>query len=934
MNKDTIINELATSLMNGIGISRQLIEYYGDSIFEEELINFADDILYKKLIGKQITVFRKDKAIVTVAVTYLALKAYDGSLWPHVQNSFKRSYSVPLPISRIDGLIRNIIAEYKDMVGYYNSDSYIAVPAVLAGVTHYWLPSFFNFCFKIYQKRFLADRDINDSDLENQFYHSFLAMRDNKYLSFNDHICFGEANYDLSQYTQYALMNDNFIHDISHIAADSVRIIVNYLNDCSSKEVPPFYQDAFNIWKNDYEFKPLLKKELEGTRGKGIWKSSFKFSQNGIALITKTRWIDDSYTPKDVRLKIFNGSKLLCDTDDIDIETDDMGAYIIQSKKFYLNNLNVLGSFSYSIDCLSNSVPVICQDELYRDIIFFDENGNEIYADHDYSGIGFVVLDHMVDNFNGTLLYCDQYNYVYQFEIKPNETYFFNDVGYSFRKTVGAAFDAQIVDWIYAELVQYGKHHHINIYNNIRSFVFETSVAAENLAVLLNDKIRFFEFNWLLSYGNGVNRYSLNIDNHLDIGYNEICIVNKTTGEIIPHTKMKFIFDDKLGYDIQLLDDPNKCCRFIFKSSLIWDDKVYEVDRYSRYIEERITNVKGLNNVALDIKINPMVDLISVNGTDWNKVYSRLGFNLIEKNNYKLFIKPTKSCFVNVIIDKNIMPLTLKKVDDTGWIYYADISFLKTYKDGQNSCVIQINNDNSLIFYVDFVTHVNPSKSYIEYNKLTMLCEMYFDFDSSKELFLQVVDKHDNIIKSKSAIKGCTTYYDRIYRPFEKYKIQLYEKCGFLLSEKYRLVYEKQFVYGDSAFLGSKKLIVKKVEVDGFDGPRIMKLNYKHAVTDISLKLTRHTRYSDCYFGKLSQLVEGEDGHIYDKYKNLHIEQVLTDGEFDGEYIWVYMYEDDSFDTLLYDEENSTISETTDINNPRVKRMESINKFLIKIEEN
>lgn len=904
---EKLIEKLVSDLLNHKSISNTIVGLYGNTEFESELFDIADKCV---LDSFRATITIERKAKVAIALTYLASTKYDGNLWDYIRDIFAETYANYENTQYVDGKIRSILSCFKSFVNYSNEESYVAVPLVFAGVTHYWLYSFFDFCFLIYKNRMLAQGDVSDEDIKKQLYYTFSALkRTNRLDADNDVIKFGDSHtYQLSKYTQSALASGENLDGLVEIGAYCIRLVIDSLLE-KNPDPNPFYKDAFSKWFNKFNSSKAEKEELDEKRKQGVWKSEFKYD-DGICLITKTRWIDDTYDPFSIKLLILNDDKVIQESD-LNIESDDMGALIIKSKRVHLEH-NPLGKLKYQI-VSDDEILFDSESEMYRSIIFFEgENGDEIFPTRDYDG-GALVISRQAPSF-GTVLFSNADFVITEFVIDSSVDYLIDGVHFGFKTIRKPGLEGTLVDWICVQpKLSSGD---IFVYSEINHALFEAPYAINEIKASLDGKIvdnKSIELVELSSLSNGIHQYRAILKN-ISRGYHVVKFI--ADNNEINKSKFEFILDDKAKQEVSE-------GYLMYEINFLGKTKKGFIEDNDDYVTE-LRQIDGLGPSIIQYGLLSI--LISFDNKNWIRPNERIDFSMLNKSSQLLYIKTVGLRYLETKTDLGKFEQPQCTKDDAyGWKYRTPCGFLFSYDSTDaKRCKLTIANEQEKAeFYIDYVTYIDESKSVIRYESQTRNCFCQFVFACNKRLKLQFLCNNKPLFTKPIIISG-EEVRTPVLKAFNVYQIVLTETKGIFGKEKE--CYRADFYFCDKNDLVGHVFQIDAVDVFGETTNYIKRLMGE----PVTIKFLRPSgKENDLYYGTIMQR------DLYASYKgnlltNIGPIQIRVEDEFENNKLWVYIYDKEE-DMLCFNKIKGCIHNST--NDTASHKMEGIERFLIHLKQ-
>ncbi len=905
---EKIIDKLVNDFLKHKSISSLICDMYGNVAFENELFSMASRCINDSF-KCELPIERKAKVV--IALTYLASRKYDGNLWDYIRDAFSQTYDKYPNSQFVDGKIRNLLGCFRSFVNYLDEGSYVAVPLVLAGVTHYWLSSFFDFCFLIYKNRMLANGDLSDEQIRKQLFYTFSALkRTNRLSADTDVIKFGESHtYQLSKYTQSALASGDNVDGLVEIGTYCIRLVIDSLLEINP-EPKPFYIDAFTKWHNKFSLSKKERDELIEKRKQGVWKSALKY-ENGINLITKTRWIDDSYDPFSIKILVKNNNEIVQESD-VNIDSDDMGALIIKSKRIPLET-TPLDHLSYQI-VSNDEVLFDSEEELFRDIVFFDsENGAEIFATKDYDGGALVVTNNKPEI--GRTVRCGNNYFVTEIIIDSSQDYVFDGKHYGFKTIRKPGIEGVVIEWAIVEPKISSKN--IAVYSEVNHALFEAPFDVDSILIEMdgnlvnNDIVELVELSRL---SNGICQYRA-ILKELTPGYHFVRFLSPGKQEI-SKANFEFVLDPNAKQEV---DDDYLTYEIVF----LGKRKADFINENDDYVVE-VRNIKGLG--PCNIKYGLVSILISFDNQHWIRPSERIDFSALKQNNQILYIRTVglKNIETKNDLGKLEQPQPSKE-DALGWKYRTPCGFIYSYSsNGAKRCKLTISNEQEKAeFFIDYVAFVDESKSIVRYESSTRNCYCRFSFTKNKKLKLKFMCDGKALF-TKPVVECDEEIRTPVLKAFSIYQIVLTETRGMFGKEIE--CYRKDFYFSTKNDLVGHVFQIDSVDVFGSTS------NYKRRLTGepVTIKFLRPSgKENDLYYGTIMQR------DPYSHYKNNLLTnigpiQIRVEDEFEGNKLWVYIYDKED-DMLCYNRVKGCIHNST--NDIASRKMEGIERFLIHLRK-
>lgn len=903
------IDLIVKKFLNNETIAFDLIQEYGNDTFENELITRADNYV-KNSLSQDLP--RERKALICVALTMIAIRYYDGNMWDHIRKAFVLTYKGDLN-QKADAKIRSILQLFKKDCNYSNPESLIAVPITAAGVTHYWLPSFFDFCFAIYKENLLARRDIGETDLQTELKTTFESMRINDHLSETEDVIrvSSSRSYKLSKYTQSALMTGTNTEGLACIGSYCIRSIIKCLND-EEFRTHPYYENAFEEWKKSFF---LNKTERAKLTDSGKWKIVLEYQNGCFYLITKTEKVSETYDPKEIKIQVLENGVLVYETDDVDV-TYGIGGLIVGSKKIKIS-CNILNKLSYRIVC-GESIAFDCGDRLYKNhqVFFFNERGEQIHSGADYKGNLIVVTEEQPTSFCSSTR-MDNF-YVSSVDVVPSGDYVFDKKRYAFKTIRKPGLEGTICKG--TKILTALDNECFEVYSAINSILIETRSEKDQIYITIDNKD--INVNSLDSVDypvldNGVRQFKILLPK-IDIGMHRISVNSIETRKPLPKCIFTFVLDPSF----------HKTCERL-------DNGLYQIKINSTFVNGYKDVMPGIFSVsfkcsvpgrgAATLEVSTDIISVSIDGNNWLANESRINAKNFDHVFPIIYLIGTDDMVITVSHSKGSLSLPLVKSRNNENMYEINLgSVLALYSLDIKMVKITIKSESSKYdFYVDFVTHIDLFNSVYDYNRSTNSHHFSFSFEKDCDLKCEIIEMSTKRICYSKMIKPNEFFTPINLRAFVSYKIILTEKGSGLFS-KDKVVAEIPYFFSNTKELIGHIFDVYAIEYYAPNDSLIRSNISKNETTLKFLHINKHDLTT--YVGTLKCI-----GAYGDELRNLGLLKISTEAEFEGDYFWVYITDLNDDDQLLFDEQNKRIFWTNDCShNVRASKMPGIERYLIK----
>ena len=764
------INKSIILFKNKESITQLLINHYDNQEFEDILCDEGFYHLERVMNGSYV----KDdcKIEIIILLSYIALKYYDGDLHTQVFNNY-RKHRGETEYQYSDNSIRNsmykILEPYRNEVQYFHNSSYNAVPIIYASVPHYRVFQLYKISYDIYKKKLLFDEDVSNDQIEAKVEECLRALKRKDLLSDSDNI--KGTEYLMSKYTQSCVYSGYNLEALVKIISHCIRLIINHLTRHEdSFVVEPYYKEGYDSWVDDFDNNTKEKEKYE--KGRLLSRPFFKLqNQKYLYLNTGEHCMDDSYDPQKVQIEIYSNSKLM-KTYDVDgpddvLFNDDisMGGYIIKSQK-YLLDCSPIDKLSYRIVCDGEEI-YSSKERLFRKVLFFDRDGNEVKPGTEYDGDIFVVshtLDSSDESESSDIVISKKENYYISiFEVNSKDVFRFDNEPYVFFKIKDPKLIGYQVPWASFTTME-GKEE--KIYKDI-SVLFQASCDKEDIYISVDDNIITFGEDNDINYRiylfsneyNGIFAYLIKIYG-LESGLHNIKIYNIKTNKLIKNSDLNFVYDDTLSK------------RFVSKTN---ESIIYEIS--SEFLNETISFnypygtskfefnafVKGLGHGRLNIY--PSAISYSIDGVVWHDIDWKFYLFELTTTNNSIFVCGPDNIIPYVIDEKSIIRKRKLNYVQNGldqFKYEVYVDYLKTikYAVSLKICFEYGTRSKYLkVWYKPFI----KNDSIIEYDKQVRKLRASIRFEGKIQLWLLLsITNTENILHKAKITSGQLIELDKM----------------------------------------------------------------------------------------------------------------------------------------------------------------------------
>lgn len=836
-------------------IGNELIKFYDDDEFFNQIHKKAEEIIKNSM---EVSISNlEDYYEVIISLSIIALKYYDGNFWRYVQETYKELYA-KYSDQKIRGKINDILNKYKGN----DLKRYINYPIMNAIVPVKFLSNYFEFMYDIYKINF--QKSLPDN-VEDELKYVFNGL--NAYIQDEqDNLDLAVTNktYKLIKTTQSIIKKMDNLDELIKLSAQVIKYIDNFYWNDTSKEISnnSYFLEGLNIWKAQTEDKEQIrfageKKEREYT---SKWKPRFKLKDEKIYLITPIHRVPKDIDPKKINIFVYNGDEPIS-LEEEPIIQEVIGGYIVEPKNIMLDR--PIGKLTY---ILSDGTKEIynSKDSLYRDIIAFNKDGNELRNNEPYDDIVIFASD-IIDNENIDVFKTYEHyklgsifvNVGDSLIVKNNIFIFdnFSKPGIIGKQKDGAK--------IYCDNKEY------LVYSNVFSVVFETERNIENLILEINGKrykIKDMEFKQ-----NGtdiIKNITVELEDIKANGLYNIKIFDLISDAIV--YKNEFFLDTKLDWTCEKIQKERYL--ILVDSSLELMDKEGNTTNEFYINTEKQTEAEIYIELERGRKTKYSLDLpiifYKIDDNDWSEICNYIWYYDIGYNS-KLYFKNVQFDAIELSNRNNECILKFQLNDKNKCI---DISVIKNYYR-EKDLKLLIKEDNVEICNIPILKECkyNEEKSSIIFDPEEEILEIVTDYIGKNNLLLKIEDENDKEIYKKEICNNYSKVRLRGFATFKEYKIKFYEKKQELL-ESDPLIYEatiKSYSYNNFVH---RYFYISKIYY-GYDLDNLNELNLWSTFIYIDKRIGKNS-----YIGRVYQMKNNKPYYM-DKVNPVKMELTTTINE-------------------------------------------------------
>lgn len=327
---------------------------------------------------------------VIISLSIMEMLEYKGNFYDVVKSKYKTLYGLCAKEQKVEGVIRDFISLYSN-----NPNNKRKINVILENtlVPKNFLPDFFDFIYDIYEENF---DNVLPEKLNEEISAVYNALQEE--LSDNkEEIIISSKSYKLLRSTRRLMCNANPTDGIVTLSAMVMELIDSYLWGKSQNRDNTYLQYGFENWLKKHG-KKLNKKyrTRKSSENYSRWQPRFRLLHNSqVILDLPTHNINNcfDYTAISVLVEekgiIHEYNHTMLDIRKI------IGGFKIMSHEKPLNH--PLDNVSYKV-LVGGEAIYDSREQLYRDKIIFDDNGQELRNNTDYSGMAYICCSYDIEN--------------------------------------------------------------------------------------------------------------------------------------------------------------------------------------------------------------------------------------------------------------------------------------------------------------------------------------------------------------------------------------------------------------------------------------------------------------------------------------------------------------------------------------------------------
>lgn len=777
-----------------------LIKYLNNIDFEKELIAITKQKGFDEL--KFSHPMQEAKEYVILALTFLALKYYDGSLWSYVHekypNIFKNQHEMEINI--LNKVLKPLTEKYNCKGNYYQ------IPVINAIIPFKYLADYFDFAHDIYVKNLDCSLECDlEQEIKNIF-NSIANMLNDKDDNFSyEYDKNSSKTYKLIIATKRIIKSGFKQDELILITKNIIHKINDYYNN-KNINTNYYIDESFNKWlqknQNDIQKSEITSATTLSTKSNCAY---FSYDNNEIYLHTQILKIPGDYDPKLFKLEVLENEEVIYKKDNLIIRKI-LGGLKIETVEYLIKNpLNKISvRIFYNDKVIDNT-----DNSLFRDYLLFDDN-KELKNNKSYNGSVYFIYKQNCDDKLTQIKQNGFYKVAYANVNENDEFVLDNNYRIIFTDTT----KSQIIGNKIYGLELTNQEETFDIYNSIHKIILVANIKDDSKYKIRINNIFLDSFEYVTK--NNAIVYILNslIINTPDFYIIEL--IDITKNKIIK--KYEFLYDPNIKINQTITNNESICFQYAGTFNLInKDNKVFQ--EFNLLINNLNKDKYFLNihNIIYECIFSLTIPYYQIDDKLPNTFHKYLASEDFD-NSSKLFFnidncnKVTYTTNANNTYELTIKTLGLRK--------YVELSGLINFKDSDLIKIQFFCNDiekENLLIYNKPVVDLEKSSYSIDWsNEEVIFKTVIYGKKSSDKIFIELSNKNVeiqeqevndiNIFKLNTDI---TRVDYCIYQLIKQYS-------GFELLENKKILQKDDFSYFAISQIMQKYLLIDKIEIEKY----------------------------------------------------------------------------------------------------------------------
>ena len=742
----------------------------------------------------------RDPEIVFVSLVLIGMLYYDGAFYESVRKTYKSLYQ-RYSEQKVEGLIRTLLNNYRTKDDATGAKTRI-INVVLSGsiVPSYYLGSFFEFIYDIYKLNF-------DSDLPDDLYGEFQFVYDglqNVMRSESDEVQVNvtKKTYKLIKSTKQLITNPIYNDAVIKLSIIVVRLIDKYIWGKDNVLYNPYLKRGYEEWISTINREKEYGHRSKAEQLRSRWEPEFVLTGNTICLVPPTHRVKATYDYRTIRIIVKNEEKVIYDDYVEDIRKI-IGGY--QLKNYAIELSNPLGRINYQL-VAGNEIIYDSKTRLHRNFIVFDERGQELANNKDYSGTAVFCTKSKVDKLH--LYFSGEAYCLSSYSAHLGDAILIEDKVFNFSEMIRpGVFGEKHEGYFVAQ-----DDCKFEVFKDEVILVFESEFTDSGFEIQINQrsyKIDAFEYS--IVERKGVNKYSLKLG-CLASGIYQLRVNVLHSGKRISVLRIQFAIDKNLY--VEQVENNNDSYIVSVDSDLMPEpifDEISIQDFREDWIKFNWNNQEHIYYVPFRFP------LYRIDNGAWKSFSQEIWIgDITQESSIDLYgCKYDKIC---------LLTSTGQNIEETPGLKNEGVfsrftaGFLLSYKSNYDYVGISLlaedrYQDGILCYNKCILDEAKTTVIYSHEDKAIVVIPYFY---GQGNIRFKVIDDVNNVVYTSSALDKDVPEYVYDLSSFINYKVIFFEKERGLSLEKERILKEFPIVfYAREDFIG-KSFKIKEVYFDQF----------------------------------------------------------------------------------------------------------------------
>lgn len=788
-----IINRLKTKVIKRDNIGLELINLLDDPNATDIIAAIhrqSEEQLYKALFSIS-GIYLSEPENVFISLVLIAMMYYDGSFYEHVSSIYASLYEKFTP-QKIEGLIRTILSRYRTKDEIKCNSRIINTVLMNAIVPSAFLPSFFDFIYDIYKLNLEYSISDDKDELYDDFKFIYDGLRSNMILDDdNIQINVTKKSYKLIRSTKKLIINSTGIDEVIELSIKVAKIIDKKIWGKEFIVDNPYLKYGYEKWALHIKEKNGKSNSYKSSDFRSRWIPKYSLSNNIVSIIPPIHRIKGNYDYRDIYIIVKNDEDIVFTDYNPDIR-EIIGGYQITPNKISLDS--PIGKITYKL--MSGSKEIYdSEDRLYRDCIVFDEKGNEIQNNTDYSGAAIFCIKSPSDKIK--VFYKNNNFCLGSKTVKIGEIVCLEDIIFNFSHLIHPGIIGKLYENHF--IMEEGNERKIPVYKQANILEYECEDKYLRFDFVVNGQCKSpEEFRQTITKNAQNIRLSIDIEN-MPSGVYASEIYGWANGKRYKLFDYDFAIDEMLEADIAEVDSQSYLV--YINSSLIRDSVIKEFV-ISEFNDKWLSfefNGKNYNYlIPLDL------DIYRIDEGQWKSFNDDIWIGDIRHDSV-IEIYNFKYDSISLLTSTGKHIEEIPKFETASTYRCIKIGFLISYKSNFDYI--------SILFLVNTIVKgalwcynkclIDTEKTSIIYNISRKTLDVTPNFRGRGNVFFKITTDDNKEIYRSSFIENNVTCHIKNLMSFVDYTITFYEKeKGLAIKKEKILATYKQTIYAREDFVG------------------------------------------------------------------------------------------------------------------------------------